>query len=546
MEQVLQILKNWLNIGLELSQGLLSILFLLALIVIPIAYLTDILQSRHAIRRNYPVIGRFRYFFEHIGEFFRQYFFSMDREELPFNRAQRSWVYRAAKDINNTIAFGSTRDLKKVGTVLFVNCPYPTLGEDAAPVSEQIVGPDSKLPYVTKSLFNISGMSYGAISKPAILALAEGAKLAGCWLNTGEGGLSKYHLQSGCDLVFQIGTAKYGIRDPFNNALSETRLKEVAAYSQVRMFELKLSQGGKPGKGGILPGAKVTDEIAKIRCIPNGKDSISPNRHPEIKSDADLLDMIAYIREVTGKPVGFKSVIGSEQWLDDLFGLICIRGKESAPDFITVDGADGGTGAAPMPLLDDMGLPLSESLPMLVNKLQEYELNKHIKIVASGKLITPADAAWAICLGADFIASARGFMFALGCIQALQCNKDTCPTGITTHNKRLQRGLNPKLKSYRVANYVKNTVHEIGMIAHSCGVAHPRELDRSHARIVQANGQSIPLDVLNPSPKSKFFKERRNWETRPWGNSTHGTNENEETLVNVSLKQLNEKKSYNG
>ncbi len=543
MEEVFQIFKNWLNIGLELSQGLFSVLFLLVLVVIPIAYLCDISQSRHAVRRNYPVIGRFRYFFEHIGEFFRQYFFSMDREELPFNRAQRSWVYRAAKDISNTIAFGSSRDLNKVGTVLFVNCPYPTLGEDATPVSEQIVGAGCKYPYITKSIFNISGMSYGALSKPAILALSEGSKIAGCWLNTGEGGLSKYHLQSGCDLVFQLGTAKYGVRDPFNNSLSESKLIDVAANSQVRMFEIKLSQGGKPGKGGILPGAKVTAEIAKIRCIPKGKDSISPNRHPEIKNDADLLDMIAYIREVTGKPVGFKTVIGSEQWLDHLFGLICQRGKASAPDFITVDGADGGTGAAPMPLLDDMGLPLSESLPMLSNKLREYELNERVKVIASGKLITPADAAWALCLGANFIASARGFMFALGCIQALQCSKDTCPTGITTHNKKLQRGLNPKLKSIRVANYVKNIVHEIGMIAHSCGVKHPLELERHHARIVQANGLSIPLDTLYPNSKTKKFKERRNWETRPWSKKESAPNNLEDTIVNVSLKDLSQKKS---
>ena len=477
MDGILQLGKTWIGYGLEISQDLFSILFLTLLICIPILYITDITQSRHAVRRNFPVIGRFRYFFEHVGEFFRQYFFSMDREEMPFNRAQRSWVYRAAKDISNTIAFGSTRDLKKVGTVLFANCPYPTLGEDATPVTNQTIGPDCKYPFTTKSVFNISAMSYGAISKPAILALAEGAKSSGCWLNTGEGGLSKYHLQSGCDIVFQIGTAKYGVRDPISGKLSESKLIDVAKYDQVRMFEIKLSQGGKPGKGGILPGAKVTKEVAEIRGVREGEDSISPNRHPEISSDEDLLEMIAFIRELTGKPVGIKSVIGSEDWLDHLFQLICVRGIASAPDFITVDSADGGTGAAPMPLLDDMGLPLNESLPMLVNKLYEYGLYDRVKVISSGKLVTPADVAWALCLGANFVTSARGFMFALGCIQALQCNKDTCPTGITTHNKRLQRGLNPHLKSIRVANYVKNIVHEVGMIAHSCGVNHPRELD---------------------------------------------------------------------
>ena len=545
MDGILQLGKTWIGYGLEISQDLFSILFLTLLICIPILYVTDITQSRHAVRRNFPVIGRFRYFFEHVGEFFRQYFFSMDREEMPFNRAQRSWVYRAAKDISNTIAFGSTRDLKKVGTVLFANCPYPTLGEDATPVTNQTIGPDCKYPFTTKSVFNISAMSYGAISKPAILALAEGAKSSGCWLNTGEGGLSKYHLQSGCDIVFQIGTAKYGVRDPISGKLSESKLIDVAKYDQVRMFEIKLSQGGKPGKGGILPGAKVTKEVAEIRGVREGEDSISPNRHPDISSDEDLLEMIAFIRELTGKPVGIKSVIGSEDWLDHLFQLICVRGIASAPDFITVDSADGGTGAAPMPLLDDMGLPLNESLPMLVNKLNEYGLYDRVKVISSGKLVTPADVAWALCLGANFVTSARGFMFALGCIQALQCNKDTCPTGITTHNKRLQRGLNPHLKSIRVANYVKNIVHEVGMIAHSCGVNHPRELDRRHARVVQANGLSVPLNVLYPSQVSAPLVERRNLGTRPWSGNQQVFEDLENTVVNIPLKQLSGKVESN-
>lgn len=554
MNDVINVLQKWVATGLEISQVLFSLVFLILLVVIPVIFIIDITQTSQAVRRNFPVIGRFRYFFEHLGEFFRQYFFTADREELPFNRAQRSWVYRAAKDISNTISFGSSRDLKKVGTVLFSNCPYPTLGEDATPVIEQTIGPNCKFPYRTKSIFNISGMSYGALSKPAVTALAEGAKKAGCWLNTGEGGLSDYHLSSGCDLVFQIGTAKYGVRDQYSNTLSESRLIQVANHAAVKMFEIKLSQGGKPGKGGILPGVKVTEEIAKIRCIPVGEDSISPNRHPDINSDEDLLNMVNYIREVTGKPVGFKTVIGSEVWLDHLFELICKRGPKSAPDFITVDGADGGTGAAPMPLLDDMGLPQSESLPLLVNKLYQYGLKDQIKVIASGKLINPADAAWAICLGANFIASARGFMFALGCIQALQCSKGTCPTGITTPNKKLQRGLNPELKSVRVANYAKNTVHEIGMIAHSCGVKHALELDRNHARIVQSNGLSIPLHELYPIPESKIFVERRDWKTRPWANQTEQTQgvpvesieeDSCDTVVNVSIEELSKKKSTN-
>jgi glutamate synthase domain-containing protein 2 len=469
-------------------------------------YVADVSQTRHAIRRNYPVVGRFRYLFERLGEFFRQYFFAMDREELPFNRAQRSWVYRAAKDLNNTVAFGSTKDLRAPGCVLFVNCPFPTLGEDAVPSRELTIGPYCEKPYTTSAFFHISGMSYGAISRPAILALSNGARMAGCWLNTGEGGLSPYHLEGRCDLVFQIGTAKYGVRDS-GGTLSDEKLREMACHGRVCMFELKLSQGAKPGKGGILPGVKVTAEIARTRGIPEGQDSISPNRHPEVNSNADLLDMIEQVRRVTGKPTGFKAVIGAYGWLDELFAEIRRRGLSSAPDFITVDSADGGTGAAPMPLMDDVGLPLRESLPMVVDKLTEHGLRDRVKVIASGKLITPADVAWALCVGADFVTTARGFMFALGCIQALQCNRNTCPTGITTHNPKLQRGLVPEDKAVRVAHYAKNIALEVGIITHSCGVREPRQLRRFHARVVQPNGFSVPLNELYPEVSPRRLEE---------------------------------------
>jgi glutamate synthase domain-containing protein 2 len=268
------------------------------------------------------------------------------------------------------------------------------------------------------------------------------------------------------------------------------------------MFEIKLSQGAKPGKGGILPGIKVSNKIAAIRGIPVGEDSISPNRHVEVGSPAELLDLIERVRTVTGKPVGFKTVVSSWGWLNELCELINERGEESAPDFITVDGGDGGSGAAPMSLIDNVGLPLNESLPAVENVLIQNGLRKRIRIIASGKRINPAEVAWALCAGADFVTSARGFMFALGCIQALQCNKNTCPTGITTHNHELQRGLDPANKAVRVANYQKNLIKEISIIAHSCGVAGPRRLKRQHARIVMANGLSLPLDELHPYPKA--------------------------------------------
>jgi len=340
-------------------------------------------------------------------------------------------------------------------------------------------------------------MSYGALSTPAVRALSKGAKLAGCWMNTGEGGLSPYHLEGGADVVFQIGTAKYGVRDDAGN-LSDDKLREVAAHEQVRMFELKMSQGAKPGKGGILPGAKVTPKIAAIRGIPEGQDSISPNRHPEVNDAASMLDMINHVREVTGKPVGFKTVIGSYGWLATMAKEIHARGIESAPDFITIDSGDGGTGAAPMPLMDNVGLVIKESLPLVVDILTEYGLRDRIRVIASGKLVTPSEVAWALASGADFISSARGFMFSLGCIQALKCNKNTCPTGITTHNKRLQKGLDPADKSVKVANFCKNMIHEVEVISHSVGVGRPRLMKRKHVRIMQTDGTSMAMDDRYP------------------------------------------------
>ncbi len=486
---------SFIQIANELLITLLVFALGVAILAVAYMYVADVTQKKQAIRRNFPVIGRFRYLFEHLGEFFRQYFFAMDREELPFNRAQRSWVYRAAKDVDTTMAFGSTRDLTPTGTILFVNCPFPTLTEDAVEPAEMVIGPHCERPYTARSLFNVSGMSYGAISRPAVLALSNGAARAGCWLNTGEGGLSPYHLEGGCDLVFQIGTAKYGVRDGAGR-LSDERLCELAALAQVRMFEVKLSQGAKPGKGGILPGGKVTDEIARIRGIPAGHDSISPNRHTDINAVGELLDMLAHIRRVTGKPAGFKCVIGDAGWLEELCDEIAHRGEASAPDFITIDSADGGTGAAPMALMDYVGLPLKESLPLVADLLAARGLKERVRLIASGKLVTPEEVAWALCVGADFVVSARGFMFALGCIQALQCNKNTCPTGITTHDPKLQRGLDPTEKATRVANYVKNMAHEVGVIAHSCGVREPRQLRRRHARIVMADGRSRSLEEV--------------------------------------------------
>lgn len=485
---------EWIAGVLTQSAGLLAGFVLAVLLGGLLIY--DLTQQRHSVLRNFPVIGHLRYGFEQLGEYFRQYFFAGDREEMPFNRATRSWVYREAKNEGGAIGFGSTNDRGEPGSILFVNHPFPVLEDDRLPTPPLLIGEGAcDNPFLGRSVVNISGMSFGAISKPAVQALSRGAGMAGCWMDTGEGGLSPYHLEGGCDLIMQVGTARYGVRNA-DGSFSPERAREIAR--SVKAFEIKLSQGAKPGKGGVLPGAKVTSEIARIRGIPEGQDSISPNRHPDIANVDQLLDRVCSLRDLTGRPVGVKTALGDDTFMTSLCEAILRRGAQDAPDFLTIDGGEGGTGAAPQTLMDHMSLPIAEALPMVVDVLREAGLKDRVRVIASGKLVTPARAAWALCTGADFVHSARGFMFALGCIQAMRCHTNTCPTGVATHNRRLQRGLVVEDKATRVLNYVNSLNREIDMIAHSCGCRHARELGREHVRIVETAGRSIPLNVLYP------------------------------------------------
>ncbi|HZR69537.1 MAG TPA: FMN-binding glutamate synthase family protein [Burkholderiales bacterium] len=465
-------------------------------------FVQDVTQKKHSVLRNYPVIGRLRYLLEKQGEYFRQYFFMNDREEMPFNRATRGWVYRLAKAEGGVIGFGSTNNTNEPGSIIFVNHPYPILEEDRLPTPPLAIGEGwCDKPFVARSIVNVSGMSFGAISEPAVRALSRGAKMAGCWMDTGEGGLSPFHLEGGCDVIMQIGTANYGVRTS-DGAFSPERARELARHEQVRAFEIKLSQGAKPGKGGVLPAAKVTEQIATIRGIPPHQDSISPNRHRDVANVDQLLDKIAYVRELTGKPVGVKTAIGGWRFINELADAVHRRGLEVAPDFLAIDGGEGGSGAAPQALMDHMALPIAEALPRVVDALIESGLRERIRVIAAGKLVNPARAAWALCVGADFVNTARGFMFSLGCIQALRCHQNTCPTGVTTHNPRLHRGLVVEEKYLRVANYAQGMNKEIDMIAHSCGCRHARELRREHVRIVQSAGQSVALNILYPYPEA--------------------------------------------
>ena len=432
-------------------------------------YAHDVRQTHHTILRNFPVIGHVRYFAETWGEYMRQYQYLPDWAERPFNRLERSWVYRSAKGVSNLISFGS----ENVPSFIFRNAAFPILDEDKASYPGKQIGVSEgpgacAKPYMARTFFNISGMSYGALSFAAVSALSRGVKLAGGWMSTGEGGLSRFHLEGGADIVMQIGTAKYGVRDAEGN-LNDDKLREVAAHEKVRMFEIKLAQGAKPGKGGILPANKVTAEIAAIRGIPEGQASISPNRHKDIGSIAELGEAVNRVRTVTGKPVGVKFVLGDPAFVDEWFED-CANNPEHCPDYVQIDGGEGGTGAAPAPLADYVGLPITQALPYVAALRFEHGLQSRIRIIASGKLVTPDKVAWALCMGADFVSSARGFMFALGCIQAMKCGSGICPTGVTAVDPRLIAGLDPADKAVRVMHYAQKVREEVEIIAHSCGL----------------------------------------------------------------------------
>ncbi|MDE1897153.1 MAG: FMN-binding glutamate synthase family protein, partial [Rhodospirillales bacterium] len=401
-----------------------------------------------------------------------------------FNRLERSWVYRSAKGVSNYVSFGS----EAVPTFVFRNAAFPVLEEDRKSYPGKLIGiangpGASKEPYPANSFFNISGMSYGALSHAAVTALSRGAKLAGIWMSTGEGGLSKFHLEGGADIIMQIGTAKYGVRDAEGN-LSDSRLREIAAYPQVKMFEVKLAQGAKPGKGGVLPGNKVTPEIAEIRGITPWHDSISPNRHRDIGDIQELGAFINRVRTITGKPVGVKFVVGDPSFLDEWFND-CAENPEHCPDYLQIDGGEGGTGAAPESLADYVGLPITQALPYVAALRQEHGLAQRIRIIASGKLITPDKVAWALCMGADFVSSARGFMFALGCIQAMKCGSGKCPTGVTAADPRLIQGLDPTDKAVRVSRYALKMRDEVEIIAHSCGLTDPSKFAPKHVTAIE-------------------------------------------------------------
>ncbi|WP_052273312.1 FMN-binding glutamate synthase family protein [Flavihumibacter solisilvae] len=441
-------------------------LYLLLLITLPLLLLaiSNVRQTKHALLRNYPIIGYFRYVLEAFRPEVRQYFFESESDGKPFNRRQRSIVYQRAKDVRQTVAFGMQVNPNEPGYEWVAHSIYP-VRVDESDLRVTIGNHQCSQPY-NASVLNIGAMSYGALSKTAIEALNEGARLGGFAHNTGEGGISPYHLKGG-HLIWQIGTGYFGCRNAKGNFDADL-FSENACRPEVKMIELKLSQGAKPGHGGILPAAKNTVEIATIRNVPVNTTINSPAGHTAFNNAAGMLHFLGSLRELSlGKPVGFKLCIGSRRE----FHEICyeIRKTDIIPDFIVIDGAEGGTGAAPLEFTDHVGMPLYEALAFASKTLQVYGLKDKVKLIAAGKIISGFDILKVLALGASAVYSARGMMFSLGCIQALKCDSGKCPVGVATQESQLYKGLDITDKKVRVANFHKNTIRATIELMEACG-----------------------------------------------------------------------------
>ncbi len=454
-----------------------KILWSLVLVGPPILIgIADLTQTASTIRRNFPFLGNFRFLLEQLGPEMHQYFVESDQSGRPFNRDNRAVVYQRAKNQTDTRPFGTQLDVYQVGYEWVNHSLVPLPPEQVHP-RVMIGGPDCTQPY-SASIFNISAMSYGSLSKVAIEALNAGAKMGNFAHNTGEGGVSPSHLKNGGDLIWQIGTGYFGCRRE-DGGFDPDKFTETSAQPSVKMIEIKLSQGAKPGHGGILPAGKVTAEIAAIRGVPMGEDVLSPGHHTAFSTPLQLCEFIKTLRELSnGKPIGFKVCIGKRREFLAIAKAFVETGI--TPDFITVDGGEGGTGAAPMEFSSHVGCPLTEALSFVHNTLVGFGVREKIRVIASGRIISGFDLIAKLCIGADAGNSARGMMFALGCIQALQCNKNTCPTGVATQDPFLTRGLVVEQKKVRVRNYHDKTTHSVQEIMGAMGLRHTSELRPWH------------------------------------------------------------------
>lgn len=447
------------------------------LIMLAINFIYRHVQRQHALLSNFGWVAQGRYLLESVGPEFRQYLFTSDTEERPFSRVERAEIYRKAKNIDSSAAFGSLMEFDGSEYKLR-NSFFPVKNEDITPY--RLTFGEERTLHTSVTIDKpviISAMSFGALGEHAVRALARGAKKAGILMNTGEGGYPKYHLMEGCDLIFQMGTAKFGCRRD-DSSLDEEALHGIAEQEHVRMIEIKFSQGAKPGRGGLLPKEKVSKEISELRRVPMGKDIVSPPYHIECTTPDTTVAFIRRVQDVSGLPVGIKLCLGRD---DEFRQLVqAMKRADIFPDYISIDGAEGGTGASPRAFMDDLGIPILQALPLVHHILTEEGVRDRTKLLAAGKLINPGRQLLALSLGAQACYTARGFMLALGCIQALTCNRNTCPVGITTHNKALQHGLDIEVKSERVKNYVLNMERDQYELLASLG-------KKSFAELTEAN-----------------------------------------------------------
>ncbi len=466
----------WVLSALQLVVGQASLLWVLLLSALVLVGISDLQQTKHAILRNYPIIGHLRFLLEFIRPEVRQYFIEGDSEAVPFSRAQRSLVYARAKGDSDKRPFGTQLDVREVGYEWLTHSISPSVIE-THDFRVSVGGPQCKHPYDI-SLFNVSAMSFGALSANAIMALNLGAKKGGFAHDTGEGSISRYHREHGGDLIWEIGSGYFGCRNE-DGTFSPERFVQNALSPQVKMIEIKLSQGAKPGHGGVLPGPKVTPEIAEARGVPVGVDCVSPAAHSSFSNPVELLQFVQKLRELSeGKPVGFKLCIG-HPW--EWFGIAKAMQKTGIyPDFIVVDGSEGGTGAAPVEFTDHMGMPMLEGLRLVHNTLVGLKLRKQIRLGASGKIISGFDVMRTLALGADWCNSARGFMFALGCIQAQTCHTGNCPTGVTTQDPKRQVALVVPSKADRVRNFHRQTLESVQEMLQATGLSAPSDLRLNH------------------------------------------------------------------
>jgi glutamate synthase domain-containing protein 2 len=460
----------------------------------------DLFQRKHALLRNYPVLGHARYLLESIGPELRQYIVASNNEERPFTRDQRRWVYASSKMENNYFGFGTDNDLEyTAGYPVIKHRTFPRSVPPTTPMAAldvevpcaKVLGAarDRRHAFRPKSVVNISAMSFGSLSGNAVEALNRGAALADCLHNTGEGGISRYHRHGG-ELVFQIGTAYFGCRDA-DGRFDMDRLKDVVAGAPVRALEIKLSQGAKPSLGGLLPGAKVSAEIAEARAIPAGRDCVSPSRHAEFSDTDSLLDWVELLAAETGLPVGIKSAVGDLDFWRELTDLMRETGR--GVDFVNIDGGEGGTGAAPLIFTDTVSLPFQLGFAQVYRIFAERNLHDQVAFIGGGKLGLPDNAVIAFALGCDMVGVAREPMLAIGCIQAQKCHTDTCPTGVATQNKWLARGLVPEAKAVRAANYIKTLRRDLVKVAEACGVEHPGLISTESIDILTGRTTSTPL-----------------------------------------------------